>query len=74
MIAQMPVYGLSCDRWPGRSPLRIEAETCLLQALEIARGQPAKSLELRAALSLSRLWHRQGKGNAARRLLAEVYA
>jgi predicted ATPase len=68
MVTEVDIGG------PGRSPLRIEAETCLLQALEIARGQQAKSLELRAALSLSRLWHRQGKGDAARRLLAEVYA
>ena len=39
----------------------------------VARGQEAKSLELRAAMSLSRLWHCQGKLTAARQLLAEVY-
>jgi predicted ATPase len=38
-----------------------EAETCFQQALDIARGQQAKSLELRAALSLGRLWQQQGK-------------
>jgi hypothetical protein len=56
---------------PGRSPLLIEAESCLRRALEIAQRQQAKSLELRA--TLSRLWQRQGKGDTARRLLAEVY-
>lgn len=50
-----------------------EAEACFHQALAIARRQQAKSLELRAATSLSRLWQRQGKHDAARQLLAEVY-
>ncbi len=50
-----------------------EAEICLHQALDIARRQQAKSLELRAAMSLSRLWQRQGKRAAARQLLAEIY-
>ena len=38
-----------------------EAEACFQQALDVARRQQAKSLELRAAMSLSRLWQRQGK-------------
>src|SRR5262249_51334589 len=50
-----------------------EAETCFRQALDIARQQQAKSLELRAATSLSRLWHRQGKRVEARELLAPLY-
>ena len=50
-----------------------EAETCFRQALDITRHQQAKSLELRAAMSLARLWQRQGKRAAARALLAEVY-
>jgi tetratricopeptide (TPR) repeat protein len=50
-----------------------EAERCFRQALEIARRQGAKSLELRTAMSLSRLWQRQGKRAAARELLAPVY-
>ena len=50
-----------------------EAETCFLQALDVARRQQAKSWELRAAMSLSRLWQRQGKHDAARQVLAEVY-
>jgi predicted ATPase len=50
-----------------------EAEACFLKAIEIARHQQAKSLELRAVMSLSRLWQRQGKKEEARRMLAEVY-
>jgi predicted ATPase len=50
-----------------------EAEQCFHVALETARRQQAKSLELRAATSLSRLWQQQGKRDAARQLLAEVY-
>ena len=43
------------------------------QALDIARRQQAKSLELRAAMSLARLWQQQGKRQQARDLLAPVY-
>jgi predicted ATPase len=50
-----------------------EAEAYFLKAIEIARRQQAKSLELRAATSLSRLWQRQGKKAEARELLAPVY-
>jgi predicted ATPase len=50
-----------------------EAEACFRQALDIARRQQAKSLELRAAMSLSLLWQRQGKREEARQLLAEIY-
>jgi tetratricopeptide (TPR) repeat protein len=49
------------------------AETCFRRALEIARRQEAKSLELRAATSLARLWQHQGKRDAACALLAPVY-
>ena len=50
-----------------------EAEPCFHQALTISRRQQAKSLELRAAMSLSSLWQQQGKRIEARELLAEVY-
>jgi predicted ATPase len=50
-----------------------EAETLLQRALDVARRQKAKSLELRAAMSLARLWQQQGKRDAALELLAEVY-
>ena len=50
-----------------------EAEACFQQALEVARRQEAKSLELRAATSLARLWQGQGKTNEAHDLLAPVH-
>ena len=50
-----------------------EAEACFQQALDVARRQEAKSLELRAAMSLSRLWQQQGKRQEAHDLLAPVY-
>jgi class 3 adenylate cyclase/predicted ATPase len=50
-----------------------EAETWLQRALDVARRQEAKSLELRAAMSLARLWQQQGKRTAAHDLLAPVY-
>ena len=50
-----------------------QAEACFQQALAVARRQQAKSWELRAAMSLSRLWQRQGKRAAARELLAPIY-
>jgi predicted ATPase len=50
-----------------------EAEECFQKALDIARRQQAKSLELRAAMSLSRLWQQQGKQEEARQMLADVY-
>src|SRR5919108_1565370 len=50
-----------------------EAETCFQHALDVARQQQAKSLELRAAISLSRLWQRQGKRQEAYDLLVPIY-
>jgi predicted ATPase len=55
------------------SPHMCKVEGCFHQALHVARRQQAKALELRAALSLARLWQGQGKGAAARQLLAESY-
>ena len=49
------------------------AEACFHQALDVARQQQAKSLELRAAMSLSRLWQQQGKHAEAHELLAPIY-
>jgi hypothetical protein len=51
----------------------VMAKACFQQALDVARSQQAKALELRAAMSLSRLWQRQGKWDAARSLLAPIY-
>ena len=50
-----------------------EAEECFQKALDIARRQQAKSLELRAAMSLSRLWRLRGKREEVHRLLADIY-
>jgi len=49
------------------------AEACLLRAIDIAQKQSAKSLELRAAMSLNRLWSEQGKNAKAKKLLEEIY-
>jgi predicted ATPase len=54
-------------------PDELQAERCFHQALNLARRQGAKSDELRVAMSLSRLWQRQGKRDVARHLLAENY-
>jgi predicted ATPase len=54
-------------------PEGLQAEACFQQALDVARSQQAKSLELRAAMSLSRLWQQQGQRAAARTLLAPLY-
>jgi len=50
-----------------------EAEECFLKAIEISRQQQAKSLELRATMSLARLWKTQGKREEARKMLTEIY-
>jgi predicted ATPase len=63
--------GVLLLRQPGTP--QAEVETWLQRALDVARCQEAKSLELRAAMSLSRLWQQQGKRAAARDLLAPIY-
>jgi adenylate cyclase len=50
-----------------------EAETWLRRGLDVARRQQAKSLELRAAMSLARLWQQQGKSVEAHRVLSDIY-
>jgi predicted ATPase len=50
-----------------------EAETCFQQAMTVAQNQQAKSFELRAAISLARLWQQHGKHQEAHDLLAPVY-
>jgi predicted ATPase len=63
--------GVLCLRQP-EAP-QAEAEAWLWRALDVARRQEAKALELRAAMSLSRLWQQQGKQAEAHKLLAPVY-
>ena len=50
-----------------------KAEECFLKAIDIARKQQARSLELRATVSLARLWQQQGKQKEAHQLLFEIY-
>jgi predicted ATPase len=56
-----------------KSQVEDEAEECFRKAIDIARRQRAKSLELRAVMSLARLWQSQGKKEEARQLLADIY-
>ncbi|HJY83202.1 MAG TPA: hypothetical protein VKK81_19225, partial [Candidatus Binatia bacterium] len=65
-LAQSRVQGLA-------SSVQKEAEGCFLKAIEISRRQQAKSLELRAVMSLSQLWQRQNKEKEAHEMLAEIY-
>jgi predicted ATPase len=51
----------------------LEAEACFRKAIKVARRQKAKSLELRAVMSLSRLWQTQGKEKEAQKILAQIY-
>ena len=51
-----------------------EVERCFIRAIEVARSQGAKSLELRSVMSLCRLWAAQGKIEQSRQMLAEIYA
>jgi class 3 adenylate cyclase/predicted ATPase len=66
------LWGVLLLQQPGTP--QAEAETWLQRALDVARRQEAKSLELRAAMSLSRLWQQQGKRAEARELLAPIYS
>jgi class 3 adenylate cyclase/predicted ATPase len=63
--------GVVLLRQPGTP--QAEAEAWLQQALDVARRQEAKGLELRAAMSLARLWQQQGKLAEAHDLLAPIY-
>jgi predicted ATPase len=57
----------------GNRQEREDAEECFLQAIDVARRQHAKSLELRAVMSLGRLWQQQGKCTEAHQMLVESY-
>jgi class 3 adenylate cyclase/tetratricopeptide (TPR) repeat protein len=66
LLTGAPTPHEACDRVS-------RAEMCFCQALEIARSQQSKSLELRAGSSLARLWAQNGKRVEARDLLAAIY-
>jgi predicted ATPase len=65
-LAQSSVQSLGAS-------VQTEAAACFLKAIEVARKQQAKSWELRAAMSLARLWQQQDKKDEARQMLAEIY-
>ena len=67
------LYRLKGELLRGSTEHDTDAKSCFHQALNIARRQQAKSLELRAAMSLSRLWQQQGQRAEARALLAPIY-
>jgi predicted ATPase len=75
VLLQSSPCGTQADVVPHAAggPTCAAAEQCLQQALTVARSQQAKSLELRAAMSLSRLWQQQGRREAAYALLAPLY-
>ncbi len=72
-------YESECYRLKGAlllqqfSDNQAEAEHCFQQAISIAQSQQAKSLELRAATNLAKLWQQQGKRQEAHDLLTPVY-
>jgi len=68
------IYRLKGELLRMRGEPEDEVEKHFRQAIEISRQRLAKSWELRATISLSRLWQRQGKREEAKRALAEVYA
>jgi predicted ATPase len=63
--------GVLLLRQPGTPQAEVEA--WLQRAVDVARRQEAKSLELRAAMSLARLWQQQGQQGEAHALLAPIY-
>jgi class 3 adenylate cyclase/predicted ATPase len=73
-LYEAEVYRLKGELLLGQSDSNAaQAEDCFHQALTVAARQRAKSWQLRAAISLSRLWRQQGKKRNARELLAPVY-
>jgi predicted ATPase len=72
------MWGAELDRVEGelrqaQGAQAIDIEACFARAIRIARRQSTKSLELRAATSLARVWGEQGRRAEARELLAPVY-
>jgi predicted ATPase len=71
--ADYEFHVLSDPESPATSNIQVEAQACFHKAIEIARGQSAKSPELRATTSLARLLTKQGRRDEARTMLAEIY-
>ena len=74
-VASCQVVSCQLAKSPNSQSLtaQAEAEACFHKAIEIAQRQQAKSLELRAATSLARLWQQQEKKAEAHQLLAPIY-
>jgi predicted ATPase len=72
-LNEAELYGLKGDLLALAGNRLEEAEACLQRQRTIARQQQAKAWELRAAISLSRLWQQQGKHAEARAILAPIY-
>jgi predicted ATPase len=75
-LAQSSVQRLESSVTAPRSLLpdpQAEAQAYFLKAIDIAQKQQAKSWELRATMSLARLWQQQGKHAEARQILADIY-
>ena len=70
---QAELYRLKAELLLHQGASRGDTEQCLHKALEIAKRQHAKSLELRAVMCLSRLWQKHGKREEARQLVDEIY-
>jgi predicted ATPase len=71
--AMPEVLRIKAQLLQGTGRAATEVEAILLRSLEIARGQQARSWELRTACDLARLWRDQGRGKAALKLLQPVY-
>ena len=67
---ELILRGSGVEAPPG---VQTEAEECFRKSIEIARQQEARSFELKAVISLSRLWKQQGKKAEARQAMAEIY-
>jgi len=72
-VNEAELHRLKGELTLAQSSVQKEAEEYFHKAIEIAQRQQAKSLELRAVMSLCRLWQQQGKKEEARQLLAETY-
>ena len=75
ILQQFKAQGSKCQVPEPRSPTpapQSKAKACFLKAIEIAQKQQAKSLELRATVSLARLWQQQGKQQKAHSMFSEV--
>jgi len=73
LAAALDLVNKNGERFYEAELYRLKGELMLMQAVDIARQQSAKSLELRAVMSLSRLLQKQRKQEEARQILAEIY-